>query len=74
MFRKGKSAVEGNPKKVGVELKTRGELNKRRWGWRLAWWGVTDKREALHLLELRERQQRSGRIRALCVASTAAGT
>ena len=34
MFRKGKAAVEDDPKKVGVGLKRRGELNKRRWGWR----------------------------------------
>ena len=27
------------PRKVGVGLKWRGELNKRTWDWRLAWWG-----------------------------------
>ena len=25
------------PRKVGVGLKRRRELNKKRWGWRLAW-------------------------------------
>ena len=45
--------------------------------WRLAWWGSTEK-EASHLLGLRARHQypnqRSSRIKASCVASTAAGT
>ena len=66
------------PRKVGVGLKRRRELNKRRLGWRLAWWGSTEKKEASHLLGLRGRHQysdqRSNQIRAPCVASTAAGT
>ena len=59
------------PRKVGVGLKWRREPNRRRWGWRLAWWGSTEKKEALHLLELRGRHQRSNQNRAPCVASTA---
>ena len=58
-------------------LKWREDLNKRRWDWRLAWWGSTEK-EASHLIRLRERHQqsekRSSQIRAPCVASTAAVT
>ena len=38
------------PRKVGVGLKRRWELNKRKLGWRLAWWGSTEKKEASHLL------------------------
>ena len=33
-------------KKVAVELKWRGKLNKKRWGWRLAWWASSTKRAA----------------------------
>ena len=43
------------PRKVGVELKRRRELTRRRLGWRLAWWGFTEKKEASHLLGLRGR-------------------
>ena len=42
-------------RKVGVGLKRRWELNKKRLGWRLAWWGSTEKKEVSHLLKLRER-------------------
>ena len=77
-FRKGKSAVEGDPKKVEVGLKWRREPSRRRLGWRLAWWGFTEKKEASHLLGLRGRyqysDQRSNRNRAPCVASTTVGT
>ena len=66
------------PRKVGVGLKRRREPNRRRLGWRLAWWGSTEKKEASHLLGLRGRHQysdqRSNRNRAPCVASTAVGT
>ena len=66
------------PRKVGVGLKRRREPSKRRLGWRLAWWGSTEKKEASHLLTLRGRHQysyqRSNRNRAPCVASTAVGT
>ena len=62
------------PRKIGVGLKRRWELSKRR----LAWWGSTEKKEASHLLGLRGRHQysdqRSNRNRAPCVASTAVGT
>ena len=62
------------PRKVGVGLKRRRDPSKRR----LAWWGSTEKKEASHLLGLRGRHQysgqRSNRIRAPCVASTAVGT
>ena len=61
-------------RKVGVGLKQRRKLSKRR----LAWWGSTEKKEASHLLGLRGRHQypdqRSNRNRAPCVASTAVGT
>ena len=66
------------PRKVGVGLKRRREPSKRRLGWRLAWLGSTEKKEASHLLGLRGRHQysdqRSHRNRASCVASTAVGT
>ena len=62
------------PRKVGVELKWRRELSRRR----LAWWGSTENKEASHLLGFRGRHQyadqRSNRNRAPCVASTAVGT
>ena len=63
-------------RKVGVELKRRREPSNRRLGWRLAWWGSTEK-ETSHFLELRERHhcsdQRCNQIRAPCVASTTVG-
>ena len=70
MFRKGKSAVEGDPKKgwSGIETEAGDEL-----GWRLAWWESTEK-EASHLLGLRGRHQCSNRNRVPCVASTAVVT
>ena len=34
------------PRKVGVGLKRRREPSRRRLGWRLAWWGSTEKKEA----------------------------
>ena len=43
------------PRKVGVGLKRRQKPSRRRWGWRLAWWGSTEKKEASHLLRLRGR-------------------
>ena len=55
MFRKGKSAIEGDAKESWSEIKTKGELNKRRLGWRFAWSGSTEKKEASHLLEVRGR-------------------
>ena len=65
-------------RKVGVGLKRRREPSKTKLGWRLAWWGSTEKKEASHLLGLRGRHQysdqRFNRIRAPCVASTALGT
>ena len=78
MLRKGKSAVEGDLKKVGVGWKRRRESSRRRLGCRLAWWKSTEKKEASHLLGLRGRhlysEQRSNQNRAACVASTAVGT
>ena len=66
------------PGKVGVGLKRMQKLSKRRLGWRLAWWGSTEKKEASHLLGLRGRHQYSdqcyNRNRAPCVASTTVGT
>ena len=65
------------PRKVEMGLKQRRELNKRRFDWKLAWWGSTEKKEASHLLGLRGRHQYSDQhsngIRAPCVASTAVG-
>ena len=64
--------------KVGVGLKRGREPSRRRLGWRLAWWGSTEKKEASHLLELRGTHQysdqRSNRNRAPFVASTTVGT
>ena len=64
--------------KVGVGLKRRREPSRRRLGWRLAWWGSTEKKEASHLLGLRGRHQysdhRSNQITAPCVASIAVET
>ena len=66
------------PRKVGVGLKRRREPSRRRLGWRLAWWGFTEKKEASHLLRLRGTHQYSDKSfnqnRAPCVASTAVGT
>ena len=66
------------PRKVGVGLKRRREPSRRRLGWRLAWWGSTEKKEASHFLGLRGRHQysdqRSNRNRAPCVTSTAVET
>ena len=66
------------PIKVGVGLKRRREPSERKLGWRLAWWGSTEKKEASHFLGLRGRHQysdqRSNRNRAVCVALTAVGT
>ena len=65
-------------RKVGVGLSRKREPSRRRLGWRLAWWGSTEKKEASHFLGLRGRHQysdqRSNRNRAPCVASTAVGT
>ena len=66
------------PRKVGEGLKRRREPSKSRLGWRLAWWGSTEKKKASHLLGLRGRHQysdqRSNRVRTPCVACTAVGT
>ena len=66
------------PRKVGVGLKRRREPSRRRLGWRLAWWGSSEKKKASHLLGLRGRHQysdlRSNQNRASCVGSSAVGT
>ena len=66
------------PRRVGVGLKQKRELSERRSGWRLAWWGSTEKKGTSHLFRLRMRHrysdQQSSRIRAPSVASTAMGT
>ena len=66
------------PRKVGVGSKRRRELNKSRLGWRLAWWGSTEKKEVSHLLGLRGRHQysdqHSNQNRAPCVAFIVVGT
>ena len=65
-------------RKIGVGLKRRWEPSRRRLGWRLAWWGSTEKNEASHLLGSRGRHQysdqRFNQNRAPCVASTAVET
>ena len=65
------------PRKVGVGLKQMRELNKRRLGWRWAWWKSTEKKKTLHFPELRQRHQcsdqHSNQNRVPCVASTAVG-
>ena len=70
--------VRSKVMKDGMGLKRRRELNKKRLGWRLAWWGSTEKKEASHLLGLRGKHQyldqRSSVIRAPCVAPTAVRT
>ena len=43
-------------RKAGVGLKWRREPSRRRLGWRLAWWGSTEKKEASYFLGLRGRQ------------------
>ena len=64
------------PRKVGVGLKQKREPSERRLGWRLSWWGSTEKKEASHLLKLRGRHQysdqRSNRNGAPCEDFTAA--
>ena len=59
-------------RKVGMGLKRTREPSSRRLGWRLAWWGSTEKNKASHLLRLKEKHQYSdqcsNRIRAPCVA------
>ena len=78
MFRKDKSAVEGdrNESWSGIEMK--GELNKRRCGWRLVLWGFTEKKHTLYLIQLRGKpqylDQRSGGNKATRVTCTAEGT
>ena len=36
------------PRKVVVRLKRKRKPSRRRLGWRLAWWGSTEKKEASH--------------------------
>ena len=71
MFRKGKSAVEGDPKKSWNWMELR-------LGCRLAWWESTEENEASQLLGLRGRHQysdqHSKQIRAPRVTSIAVGT
>ena len=45
------------PRKVGVGLKRRREPSRKRLGWRLAWWGSTEKNEASHFFGLKGRHQ-----------------
>ena len=75
MFRKKRVRSKVIPRKVGLGLKRKGELNKRKWNWKLAWWESTEKKETTYLIGSRGRHQysdrRSSRIRAPCVASIA---
>ena len=52
-LKKEESAVEGDPEKSWMGLKRRREPSRRRLGWRLAWWGSTEKKKVSHLLGLR---------------------
>ena len=78
MFRKEKIVVKGDPKKSWSGIETEVGVEEEEVGWRLAWWGSTEKKEASHLLGLRGRHQylnqHSNPNRAPCVASTAVGT
>ena len=69
--------IEGDPEKSWSGIETERELNKRRLGWRLAWWGSTEK-EGSYLVGLRGRHQypdqRYNQTRAPSVVSTAIGT
>ena len=70
MLKNERVRLKVTPRKVGVGLKWRREQSRRRLGWRLAWWGSNEKKEASHLLGLRGRHQysdqRSNRNRAPC--------
>ena len=78
MFRKGKSAVESDPKKSWSGIETEAGVEQEEISWRLAWWESTEKEKTSYLLGLRGRHQysdqRSNRNIAPCVASTAVGT
>ena len=54
MLGKGIRQSKVTPRKVGVGLKWRQEPSSKRLGWRLAWWGSTEKNEASHLLGLKD--------------------
>ena len=54
------------PRKIGMRLKRRREPSRRRLGWRLAWWGSTEKKEASDLLELRGRPALQSKQSSLC--------
>ena len=77
MFRKGKSAVQGDPKKSWSGIETEAGVEEEV-GLEVSLVGSTKKKEASHLLGLRGRHQYSdqgsNRNRAPCVASTAVGT
>ena len=66
------------PRKVEVGLKRRMEPSIKRLGWRWAWWGSTEKKEASDSLKLRRRHQYSDQLsnrnRASCVSSSAGRT
>ena len=76
-FREVKSTVIGDPKKNWSGIEVQGTLNKKRWRWRLAWWGSTEKKDASQIFGLTGKHQcsdqHSRRIRAPRVASNAAG-
>ena len=61
---RGKGGLHSKGRQISERLglakrvaKRRREPSKRRLGWRLAWWGSTEKKEASHFLGLRERHQ-----------------
>ena len=70
--------VEGGPKKSKSGIKAEGKIEQKEKRMKVSLVESTKKKQASHFLELRERHQysdeRSSRIRALCVASIAAGT
>ena len=56
-LKKERMRSKETPRKIGDGLKRRREPSKKKLGWRLAWWGSTEKKEASRLLGLRGRHQ-----------------
>ena len=78
MFRKGKSAIEGDPKKGWSGIEMEDGVVYEEVGLAVSLVGSTEKKENSHFLGLRGRHQysdqRSNRNRAPCVAFTTVGT
>ena len=52
---KKKVRLKVTTRRVEVELKRRGELNKRTWGWKLAWWGSIEKKRGLTFARIKRK-------------------